>query len=130
VKIKPFPVLKMWARTSTPGEPFDITTLGWVANWPDPAGMLPFMLDGTAVPYPAFDDPAYLRRLADTNRLTGPERYLAYGKLDIDLARHAAPLLAYGNPSVSDFLSARIGCETYGIYGLDLAALCPKLRRS
>jgi peptide/nickel transport system substrate-binding protein len=124
LKIKAFPVRKMWALTATPGEPFDITTLGWEANWPDPAGMLPFMLDGTAVPYPAFDDPTYQRRLADSNRLSGLKRYLTYAKLDIDLARNAAPLLAYGNPSTSDFLSARIGCETYGIYGLDLAALC------
>ena len=126
LKIKQFPLLKMWARTATPGEPFDITTGGWVANFPDPAGMLPVMLDGESVPYPAFDDPAYQRRLTDTERLTGPERYVAYGKLDIDLARNAAPLLAYGNSSTSDFLSARIGCETYGIYGLDLAALCIK----
>ena len=80
-------------------------------------------------PYPAFDDPTYQRRLLDTGRLTGPERYLAYGKLDIDLTLNAAPLLAHGNSSVSDFLSARVGCETYGIYGLDLAALCIKPRR-
>jgi peptide/nickel transport system substrate-binding protein len=124
LKIKAFPVLKMWARTATPGEPFDITTFGWVADFPDPAGVLPFMLD--AAPYPAFDDPTYQRRLAEDKGLTGPERYLAYSKLDIDLARNAAPLVAYGNASVSDFLSARIGCETYGIYGLDLAALCVK----
>jgi YVTN family beta-propeller protein len=124
LKIKAFPVLKMWPRTATPGEPFDITTFGWVANFPDPAGVLPFILD--ASPYPAFDDPTYQRRLAEDKGLAGPERYLAYGKLDIDLARNAAPLLAYGNASVSDFLSARIGCETYGISGLDLAALCVK----
>jgi peptide/nickel transport system substrate-binding protein len=127
LKIRAFPVLKMWALTAKPGEPFDITTFGWVADFPDPAGMLPAML-GDGVPYPEFYDPTYQRRLAAAKGLTGPERYLAYGKLDVDLARHAAPLLAYGNASVSDFLSARIGCETYGIYGLDLAALCIKRR--
>ena len=63
-----------------------------------------------------------------TARLTGPARYLAYGKLDLDLARNAAPLIAYGNSSSQDFFSARIGCQTYGVYGVDLAALCIKPR--
>jgi hypothetical protein len=75
---------------------------------------------------PGFDDPAYDRRFIDAERLTGQARYLAYGKLDLDIARYAAPLLAYGNPSTPDFFSARIGCQTYGVYGMDLAALCIK----
>ena len=76
---------------------------------------------------PTFDDPAYQRRSPRTARLSGPQRYLTYGALDLDLARNAAPLLAFGNPSSHDFFSARIGCQTFGIYGMDLAALC--LRR-
>ena len=36
----------------------------------------------------------------------------------------AAPLIAYGNQSSHDFFSARIGCQTYGAYGIDLAAMC------
>ena len=84
----------------------------------------PMLEDNTL--YPTFDDPTYQRRLADTALLTGTQRYLAYGKLDIDLAHNAAPLLAYGNPSSSDFFSARIGCQTYVAYGIDLGALCIK----
>jgi hypothetical protein len=75
---------------------------------------------------PSLNDPGYQRRLARTAQLSGPERYLTYGRLDLDLARNAAPLLAYGNSAIADFLSTRIGCETYGVYGLDLAALCVK----
>jgi YVTN family beta-propeller protein len=123
--IRTFPILTGWARMSRPGEPFDIAYFGWVLNYADPAGVLPFILDGAGV-YPAFDDPVYRRRLAAVGRLTGPERYLRYGKLDLDIARNAAPLLAYGYASNSDFFSARIGCQTYGLYGLDLAALCIK----
>ena len=55
-----------------------------------------------------------------------PRALPAYGKLDLDLARNAAPLVAFDNPSDHDFFSARIGCQTYGIYGIDLAALCLK----
>jgi len=52
---------------------------------------------------------------------------LTYGALDLDLARIAAPLAAYGNSWSHDFFSARIGCQTYnGTYGMDLAALCSR----
>lgn len=126
VEIKKFPVLKMFALEGRPGEPFDIGWFGWEAGYPDPAGMLPPILESGAV-YPTFDDPGYQRRLADAGRLTGPERYVAYGKLDLELARNAAPLVVYGDPTSSDFFSARIGCQTYGSPdGIDLAALCIK----
>jgi hypothetical protein len=75
---------------------------------------------------PTFDDPAFRRKLAAAARLSGPERYLTYGQLDIDLARNGAPLAAFGNLSSHDLFSARIGCQTYGIYGIDLTALCTK----
>jgi hypothetical protein len=62
--------------------------------------------------------------IAAAARLSGPQRDLAYGALDLDIARNGAPLAAFGNPSSNDFFSARIGCQTYGVYGMDLAALC------
>ncbi len=73
---------------------------------------------------PSLNDPTYQRRLADAGRLTGPQRYLTYGKLDLEIARKAAPLIALGNADERDFFSARIGCQVYGVYGVDLAALC------
>jgi hypothetical protein len=63
-------------------------------------------------------------KLARAARLSGLERYLTYGKLDLDLARNAAPLAAFGNLNTNDFFSARIGCQTYVTYGMDFAALC------
>jgi hypothetical protein len=73
---------------------------------------------------PTFDDPAFHRQLAAAARLSGPERYLTYGQLDLDLARKAAPLAAFDNLAGPDLFSARVGCQTYWIYGVDLAALC------
>jgi hypothetical protein len=32
--------------------------------------------------------------------------------------------IAYGNSASRDFFSPRIGCQSYGVYGIDLAALC------
>lgn len=82
----------------------------------------PLLQDKTVAP--PFRDRGYQRKLAAAARLSGPRRYLAYGALDLDLARNAAPLAAFGNLSTNDFFSARIGCQTYGGRGIDLAALC------
>ena len=74
---------------------------------------------------PTFDNPTYARKLDAAARLSGPARYLAYGRLDADLARNAAPLAAIGNASIRDFFAARVGCQVFNpLYGMDLAALC------
>ncbi len=125
VEIQTFPSTTYFARLYTPGEPFDLAYDGWVADYPDPDDFLNGLLDDSANG-PAFDDPNAQQKLAAAARLAGPERYLTYGALDLDLARNAAPLAAFGNISSHDFFSARIGCQTFGIYGMDLAALCTR----
>jgi ABC-type oligopeptide transport system substrate-binding subunit len=122
--VKAFPVDEMFERLSTPGEPYDMAPIGWVADYPDPAQFLNILL--TSGITATFDDPVYRRKLTAVSRLSGPARYLAYGKLDADLSRNAAPFVALSNSSVRDFFSARIGCQVlqpaYGF--MDLAALC------
>jgi YVTN family beta-propeller protein len=128
VNVKKFGWLTLFERVGRAGEPFDLATVGWSADYPDPAAMLTPIFQQGPPYFPTLDDSAYRRRLADTARLTGPRRYLAYGRLALDLARHAAPLVVFGNVGGHDFFSARIGCQTYGVFGLDLAALCIRSR--
>ncbi len=124
LQIKQFSIVNMSTREDTPGERYDIGYSVWIPDYPDPGNVLgPLLTSGTG---PAFPDPAYQRRLAQAAQLTGPKRYQTYGNLDIDLARNAAPLIAYANSSSPDFFSARTGCQTYGVHGVDLAALCIK----
>ena len=79
------------SRSTSPGSAGCPTTM-------DPAAMLNVLLeDGTVIP--TFEDPTYRARLAAAARLTGAERYLTYARLDADLARNAAPLVAFGNLS-------------------------------
>ena len=125
VQIKTFPLAALAAKFATPGEPFDLAWEGWLPDYPDPYSMLTPLLSDNAIA-PSFEDPAYQRRLAAAESLSGPKRYLTYGELDLDLARNAAPLAAFGNLSSHDFFSARVGCQTYGVYGIDLPALCIK----
>jgi YVTN family beta-propeller protein len=110
-----------------PNPPFDLAPIGWIPDYLDPSAMLnPLLADSTWAP--PFADPGDQRRLTAADKISGPQRYLNYGTLDLDLARNAAPLLAFDNLSSRDFFSARIGCQTFGVYGIDLAALC--LRRN
>ncbi len=95
------------------------------ADYPDPQGVLDPLLQNSSN-LPPLDDPSYRAKLRAAARLSGPERYLAYARLDRDLVRNAAPLAAYDNPSSHELFSARMGCQTYGFYGIDLAALCIK----
>jgi peptide/nickel transport system substrate-binding protein len=123
VEITELPSATLFARQESPGAPFDLAWDGWLPDYFDPQAMLSEILEDSSVD-PTFNNPVYRRKLARAARLTGPDRYLAYGKLDLDLARNAAPLAAFGNLTSDDFFSARIGCQTYGVYGMDLGALC------
>lgn len=130
---KAFPLGVMYARISTKGEPFDMATIGWNVDYPDPSDFLNQLLDGNAIApknnvnFSYFDEPAYNRKLEAAARLTAPARYRAYGALAVDIAKNAAPWAVIENDTSRDFFSARVGCQLYQpIYGIDLAALCLK----
>jgi len=123
VQIRELPSATLFVQEGTPGARFDLAWDGWLPDYFDPQAMLSSILEDSSVG-PTFNDPVYRRKLARAARLSGPNRYFAYGKLDLELARNAAPLVAFGNLTSNDFFSARIGCQTYGVYGMDLAALC------
>ena len=133
VQVKEFPYGVLFAKAATPGEPFDIVLSGWLSDYVDPFNFLNVLLDGSGIKSHAnsnwayFNDPAYNRKLRSASTLAGPHRYRTYGALDADLARNAAPLVAFANYARRDFFSARIGCQVYQpVYGFDLAALCLK----
>jgi YVTN family beta-propeller protein len=114
----------IYSLAQKPVQPYDLALANWVPDYPDPAAMLNGLLDNPSF-FPTFDDPRWRPRLAAVARLSGPDRYIAYGKLDLRLTRDAAPVLIFGNALSYDFFSRRVGCQTYGVYlGTDLAALC------
>jgi hypothetical protein len=89
VQIKAFLFPDLLARLASPGAPFDLGYYAWETDFPDPYGMLNQLL-GTSALYPPFDASSWQRKLAATARLSGPERYLAYGKLRLGEQRRAA----------------------------------------
>ncbi len=130
VRVKLLPAELMFERISTKGHPFDMVIEAWYADVADPANFL-MLFDGNSIQRRAnfntsyLDDPVFNRRIEAANGLSGPRRYIAHGRLDLDLARSAAPWAAYANETSHDFFSARMGCQVYQpLYGMDLAALC------
>lgn len=123
VTVEEFSTGVLYAKIARPGEPFDIADVGWAADYLDPDDFMNFLIDTNTL-IPRFSGAATRRELEHAGRLTGETRYLTYSRLDVSIARHAAPLVAYGDASSHDLLSARIGCQTFGPYGVDLGALC------
>jgi len=132
VEIRQFPSQLLFSKYGTPGEPFDIGWIGWINNTPpDPGSLLSSLFDGRTIGRPNFQDFSYFQsphynRLFDKGARLGPRsRYRFYGRLDVDLARSAAPIAAYAIENIFTFVSKRTGCVVVNPY-LDLTAVCLK----
>jgi peptide/nickel transport system substrate-binding protein len=131
VVIRSFPNIGYFTRVARPSEPFDMAFVGAGFTEPDPGGVLNGLFDGSLIGTPSnfdfsyFDSPRWNSLLRQANQLTGQARYRAYGKLDAELARDAAPAVAYGVDNALTLVSARTGCVVANPY-LDLAAVCLK----
>jgi ABC-type oligopeptide transport system substrate-binding subunit len=132
MEIQTFPRAVQFTKTGTRGEPFDLTLEGWHMDYFDPYDFI-FLMDGTTirpannVNFSYFNSPQYNRKIAQAASLVGQARYRAFGQLDIDLARNAAPLASYITDNTRHLVSRTTGCYFYHpVYEFDLAALCKK----
>jgi peptide/nickel transport system substrate-binding protein len=133
IEIRPRPVhtasaayLDMLAK---PGAEWDIALVVWTPNLPDPQAYLNLLLDthhigGTNVA--GFSSAAYDRALQRAARVPlARQRQSAYGSLDVQVARDAAPLAALTVLNEPTFVSARVGCIVLRP-ALVLTAVCLK----
>jgi peptide/nickel transport system substrate-binding protein len=130
IEIEEFPSPVLFEKLATPGEPFDIGRVVWVAPL-DPS-FLNSLFDGRTIGQPdssnwsRFNSPTYNGLLGAASRLPpGPDRYRTYGELDVDIARNGAPGIPYAYLSAQTLVSARTGCVVVTPI-LDLAAVCLK----
>jgi peptide/nickel transport system substrate-binding protein len=134
VKVQTFPRSVQVGKIQTRGEGFDLALNGWGADYADPFDFLNVLLYGPSlqaannVNVAYFDDPAYNRKLREASALTGPARYKAYGQIDVDVMRNAAPLAPILNANQRYLVSSRLGCFTYQpvLAVPNLTALCIK----
>jgi ABC-type oligopeptide transport system substrate-binding subunit len=133
VEVKQFARAVQINKEGTRGEPFDMTSEGWIADYADPFDFINVLLSGDSlhesnnnnVAY--FNDPAYNKKMLAAAKLSGAKRYSTYGALDVDISKNAAPWAARNNFNDRILVSKRVGCFTFNpIYSVDLAALCLK----
>jgi len=132
MEIKLFPRAVQFTKTGTRGEPFDLTLEGWHMDYFDPYDFI-FLLDGSTirpannVDFSYFNSPAYNRKIAAAAALVGQARYRAFGNLDIDLAKNAAPLASYITDNTRILVSKSTGCFAYHpVFELDIPSICKK----
>ena len=121
VEIKQFPTGVFFSRLGRRGEPFDLAVVGWANISSDPGQV--FDDPGFAASH--LDDPAFDRQLQAAGKLSGPERYRAYARLQLHVERDLAPVAAFATHIDQDLFSARISCQLdQPVFGMDLGALC------
>lgn len=133
VDVKPFARAVEFQKAGTKGEPFDMEIDGWSADYPDPYDFINVLLSGETIQdsnnnnHAYFNDPVFNKRMDQAALLSGSARYSAYGQLDVDMMKQAAPWAPIRNPFNRYFVSAHLGCFTYNnVYGNDLPADCKK----
>ncbi len=115
LEIKLFPLNLFFEKIATPGEPFDLARVQY-GPLTDPVYLNFFFLNLPA---------KYNRLLDRASRLTGEQRYRAYGELDVQLSRDVAPMIPVAVVNQQTFVSARVGCIVLNPL-LDLTAVCLK----
>jgi len=120
VEVKVFDRVVQNGKTSTRGEPFDITLEGWGADYPDPSNFINVLLLGGDNIRPDhnqnlayFNDPVFNKRMTQAALLAGDARYKTYGLIDRDLMKGPAPQAPYINTNARILTSSRVKNFTY-----------------
>jgi ABC-type transport system substrate-binding protein len=130
VEIRAIPGGAYFDRLGSADEPFDIAYFNWAADYLDPYAYINVPFDGRfigAQNVARFDSAKYNRLMRRAARLQGGARYRAYGDLDVQLARDAAPFVATEYFNVPTLVSRRVDPRCIVLRpGLDLTAVCLK----
>jgi YVTN family beta-propeller protein len=131
VDVEQFESLDLIERAVKRGARYDIIAAHWIADYADPSDFLNVLLDQDIKPtgntnFSYYTDLGLARKLDVVARLSGPGRYRAYEALATEVARDAAPWVAYAVGTSREFFSARVGCQIFQpvYFSIDLATLC------
>ena len=128
VKVTALPASSYYDRLFAGDEPWDIASATWVPDHLDPFAYLNEMFDSRgAANVGRFNVARYNRLLRRADATKGAARYRAYGALDVQLARHAAPTVAIQYVNAATLVSARVDPRCIVLRpDLDLTAVCLK----
>jgi peptide/nickel transport system substrate-binding protein len=128
VEVIGIPRSSYFSRRAARDAPFDIAFFPWTADYLDPYTYLNLFFDSganTDTNAGRFKSAKHDRLMRRAARLQGAARTRAYGDLDIQLARDAAPLVAVEYVNDATLVSNRVGCVVLRQW-LDLTAACLK----
>src|SRR4051812_10318355 len=117
-------------KEGTKGEPFDLTTEGWIADYADPFDFINVLLSGDSIHdnnnnnVAYFNVPKINQAMTQAGLQFGDKRAAAYANLDQQITTQYSPWAVVDNPTERDFFSARMGGIVFHpIYTVDLGAL-------
>lgn len=124
VTLKPQPFGVAIKTMGTKGTDVDMFAIGWIADYFDPFDFINVLMDGNNIQdannnnYAYFNDPKYNAAMKAASKLTGEARFKAYGALDVDISKNAAPWVSVFNFTSRDFISAKTENYIYhAVYG-------------
>ena len=114
VNLKPQPFGVAINTMGTRGNDIDAFSIAWIADYFDPYDFINVLLDGRNIQernnnnYSYWNNAKYNRLMDAASKLTGKARYAAYGKLDVDISKNAAPWIPVYTYTSRDFVSPRV----------------------
>jgi peptide/nickel transport system substrate-binding protein len=114
VTLKPQPFGVAINTMGTKGNDMDAFSIAWIADYFDPFDFINVLLDGRTIQdknnnnYAYWNNAKYNRLMTAASRLTGQARYTAYGKLDVDIMKNAAPWVPIFTYTSRDFVGPRV----------------------
>lgn len=117
---EPVPSSQLFSRAGSRTGNYDMIWIGWQADYPDPYNFINQLLDGRTIPAEGssnngalFNSPTFIKAMDAANKLQGDARAAAYGKLDLEIMREAAPWAPVINPNNRILLSSRVSNFIY-----------------
>jgi peptide/nickel transport system substrate-binding protein len=113
VDLRPLPAPALFSRIYRPGEPWDLLLILWASDFVDPFQFVNVLFDpqfAGSGNIGRFDSRPYTSRMREAAGRQGAARYRAYGELDVQLARNAAPSAPISFFNEATLVSERVGC--------------------
>jgi oligopeptide transport system substrate-binding protein len=128
VEIREFELGVLVPKLASRRERFDIGLTGWIPDYLDQYALINLHFHGREIGrfnYSHFNSPRYNRLMDRAAKLSGDQRARAYGALDVELARNAAPRAAFLISAQTILVGARVGCKVFDpLTRFNLAAAC------
>jgi len=117
------------------GNDYDISIIGWIADFPDPYDYINKLLGGSTIQdvqnnnTAYFNNPTANRLMNKAAQLRGTARFTTYGNLDNTIQKNWAPIAGIDNRNDRNFFSSRVDAKTIAnspVYEIDLGQIALK----